>query len=148
LSDLPGVSSLALLKAYFLKSAFNSPIQPMRSGIRGGGHGNYRKQEKGMSEEATAAMANLELCRELYTEDQRRQFYSDYHGARYAEAASNDAYIEHANRRGWKLWPSAGWREKNQQLVTSCRQARMTVKAMEQGHPLLVKVYLHKAYPI
>ena len=103
-----------------------------------------------MSEVATAAMTNLELSRELYTEDQRRQFYADYQAARNAEAASNDAFIKHANLRGWKLWkgPTADWKETNEQLVKSYRQARITVKAMEQGHPLLVKVYMHKGYPI
>lgn len=44
-----------------------------------------------MSEEATAAMTNLELSRELYTEDQRNQFYTDYQAARCAAKEASSA---------------------------------------------------------
>jgi len=116
----------------------------------GAGTVKIENGKKGMSKLATAAMTNLELSRELYTEDQRRQFYADYQAARYAAAASNDACIKHANLRGWKLWkgPTADWKEKNEQLLKSYRQAHITVKTMEQEHPLLVQVYMHKRNPI
>lgn len=103
-----------------------------------------------MSEEATAAMTNLELSRELYTEDQRNQFYTDYQAARCAAKEAYDEYFGLDDPRGWKFWqrPTADWKAKQEKLLESYRQAHMAVKTMEQEHPLLVQVYMHKSRPI
>ncbi|WP_223508726.1 MULTISPECIES: hypothetical protein [unclassified Pseudomonas] len=103
-----------------------------------------------MSEEATAAMTNLELCRELYTEDQRRKFYADYQAARCANEAAFEAYCELDDPRGWKFWqrPPTDWNAKQEKLMEAYQQARRAVITLEHAHPLLVKVYLHKGHPI
>lgn len=67
-----------------------------------------------MTVEATAVMTNLELSRELYPEDQRRQFYAVYQEARSAASAASDEYYELDDPRGWKFWqrPNAEWKDK------------------------------------
>lgn len=103
-----------------------------------------------MSEEATAAMANLELCRELYSENQRNQFYTDFRAARCAAEAALKQLYDLAEPEGRRFWqrPPAVWKEKRELLMAAHREARKVVYTMEQQHPLLVRVYMHKFFPI
>lgn len=103
-----------------------------------------------MSEEATAVMVNLELCRELYSGEQRNQFYADYTAARCAvDAAFKELYDlgEPIGRRFWQRPPPA-WKEKRDHLLKANRKARKVVEKMERQHPLLVRVYMHKFFPV
>lgn len=103
-----------------------------------------------MKEEATAALANLELCRELYPEDQRRQFYSVYQEARLAAKAAADELFTFDDPRGWRFWqrPKPDWLEKMNKLHEAFRKARLVVQKLEQQHPLLAKVFMHRGHPI
>ncbi|GAB0078631.1 hypothetical protein I4I80_02610 [Pseudomonas syringae pv. tomato] len=103
-----------------------------------------------MKEEATAAMANLELCRELYPEEQRRQFYAVYQEARMAAKAAADELFSLEDPRGWRFWqrPKQDWLWKRNKLDEAFRKARLIVQKLEEQHPLLAKVFIHRGNPV
>lgn len=105
-----------------------------------------------MSEEAAEALANLELGRELYTEPQRNQFYTDFQIAlenvRLAQRTSSIHW--ETNPIGWKFWqsPPAAWKEEARRLLKVCRDATRAQEQLEKAHPLLVKTFWFKYQPV
>jgi len=105
-----------------------------------------------MSDEATEALANLELSRELYSEAQRNQFYIDYQQSLENERLAEQNYDNHwkTNPTGWKFWKRApaSWDEELRRLMKFYRDANHAKQKVEAAHPLLVKIYWFKYQPV
>lgn len=105
-----------------------------------------------MSENSHASMANLELCRELYTEPDRQRFYTDYQAALDAEQLALAELEAHWENRPttWQFWkkPPEAWKLVQSQLLERYRLARNTLDALAASHPLLVRVFGYKRQPL
>lgn len=105
-----------------------------------------------MSEEAAEALANLELGRELYTDSQRTQFYTEFELAleNVGLAERNSSIHWETNPIGWKFWqtPPVAWTEESHSLLKLYRDAVRSKENLEKAHPLLVKIYWFKYQPV
>ncbi|WP_432780655.1 hypothetical protein QZH44_29800 (plasmid) [Pseudomonas corrugata] len=97
-------------------------------------------------------MANLELSRELYSDNQRKQFYADFQAALNAEKTSFRALKAHW-RNGpawWEFWKRAPseWKQAERRLVDGYSQACKTLRDLKESYPLLVDVFYRKHQPL
>lgn len=99
-----------------------------------------------------AALANLELVRELYTVDQRNEFFKDYPAALNIRRDTQNALITHlrADPVGWKFWKKrpAEYVERKLELANDHLNACELVAKLRKSHPLLVKIYSYKSEPV
>ena len=102
--------------------------------------------------ESHAALANLELSRELYTEEQRTQFYTDLQAAINAEHTAYQALCDHSGTYpvGWKFWQKAPaeWKSKHDGLRNGYADACVAASGMQEAHPLLARVFSQKWQPL
>lgn len=105
-----------------------------------------------MTDNVTAAMANLELSRELYSEEHRQQFYADYQAALDVERTTYEDLETHwrSNPEKWKFWRRASvpWKKVESELNQRYQNAHMGLGRLMKAHPLLVEVFDHKHYPL
>lgn len=105
-----------------------------------------------MTEEIMAVKAILELAHELYSEEQRHQFYKDYQAALNAQQARLDEVAEHSrtDQRTWKFWQRApaDWTAERKKRLNAYYQAEQVVRKYEKGHPLLARIYAFKWHSV
>lgn len=105
-----------------------------------------------MSESSNSAMVNLELSRELYSDDQRKQFYAEFQAALNAEKTSFRTLEAHwrNNPARWKFWkrPPSDWRLAEKRLKDGYIQACTTLRDLKESYPLLVDVFYYKHQPL
>lgn len=105
-----------------------------------------------MSVSSNSAMVNLELSRELYSDDQRKQFYSEFQAALNAERSAYRAFNRHlrTNPAKWKFWKRAPleWKQTEKRLADEYIQACLTLNKLKKSYPLLVDVFYYKHEPL
>ncbi|MEG0869474.1 MAG: hypothetical protein RSG77_20855 [Hafnia sp.] len=99
-----------------------------------------------------AALVNLELSRELYTDDQRKQFFAEFQAAIDARLAAFKAIKAHRRNKPdkWKIWKRspAEWRQASAKLKQAYSQECWTLIHLKNSHPLLVKIFSYKTEPL